>query len=230
MAKFCTNCGKKLKEGEVCTCKKVEVKTTDVKSYLTSLINIIKGIFTKPVDTLKSFINDNNFVLALIILAVASIATSALSLVLIKQILDLTMLGGGILGLGLSTFEIPYVKYFFITLFTSIATYFLLAGMLYLIGVVILKGETTFKKLMTLIASSSVIHIIGTILTTIIMLISFKLALVMFMISSLFYIFYLYQGMKFAFKVDENKLAYILTFALVVTDLVVIFVLPKLMY
>lgn len=231
MAKFCTNCGKKLKEGETCNCKKVEISTKDAGSYVTSLLNILKGTFTKPVDTLKSFIDDNNFILALIILAIASITTAILSLVLVKQLFgSLVMLGGGMFGIGFSTIEIPYVKYFFITLFTSIVTYLLLAGLLYLVGVIILKGETTLKKIMTLIASSSAINIVGTILTILIMLISFKLAIIIFMISSLLYMFYLYQGMKFTFKIDENKLAYILTSALVVTNLVVIFVLPKLMY
>ena len=72
-------------------------------------------------------------------------------------------------------------------------------------------------------------NIVGIILTTLIMLVSFKIAIVIFMISSLLYMFYLYQGMKFTFKIDENKLAYILTSALVITDIIVIFVLPKLM-
>lgn len=133
------------------------------------------------------------------------------------------------MSLSLSSVEIPYVKYFFIALFTSIVTYCLLAGILYLIGVSIFKGETTFKKIITLIASSSIVNIVGTILTTLIMLASFKIAIVVFVITSLLYMFYLYHGMKFTFKIDENKLAYILTLALIVTDVIVIFVLPKLM-
>ena len=52
MAKFCTNCGKKLKDGEVCNCKKVEISTKDFNSYMTSLLNVLKGMFVKPIDTL----------------------------------------------------------------------------------------------------------------------------------------------------------------------------------
>lgn len=230
MAKFCTNCGKKLKDGEVCDCKKVEISTKDFNSYMTSLLNVLKGMFVKPIDALKSFIADSNFVLALIILLIAALSTSAMTLVLIKQLYgQIGLLGGGMMGLALSSVEIPYVKIFFITLFVSIVVYFILAGMLYLVGSSILKGETTFKKIITLLASSSVVNIVGIILTTLIMLVSFKIAIVIFMISSLLYMFYLYQGMKFTFKIDENKLAYILTSALVITDIIVIFVLPKLM-
>ena len=65
MAKFCTNCGKKLKDGEVCNCKKVEISTKDFNSYMTSLLNVLKGMFVKPIDTLKSFIADSNFVFSI---------------------------------------------------------------------------------------------------------------------------------------------------------------------
>ena len=141
MAKFCTNCGKKLKDGEVCNCKKVEISTKDFNSYMTSLLNVLKGMFVKPIDTLKSFIDDSNFVLALIILLIAALSTSAMTLVLIKQLYgQIGLLGGGMMGLALSSVEIPYVKFFFITLFASIVVYFILAGMLYLVGSSILKG------------------------------------------------------------------------------------------
>lgn len=45
MAKFCTNCGKKLKDGEICECKKVEINTKDFNSCMTSLLNVLKGMF-----------------------------------------------------------------------------------------------------------------------------------------------------------------------------------------
>ena len=60
MAKFCTKCGKKLEEGQVCSCEAKATKATssnnggfDVKECANSYLDMLKGIFTKPVETIK---------------------------------------------------------------------------------------------------------------------------------------------------------------------------------
>ena len=50
MAKFCTKCGKKLEEGKTCDCEKTTVVNNNmVNDYM----EVLKGMFTKPLDTMK---------------------------------------------------------------------------------------------------------------------------------------------------------------------------------
>ena len=70
MAKFCTNCGKKLEEGKACDCQANVVASNnggfDFNATINSYIEMVKGIFVKPVDTIKKFATSSNFVLGLI--------------------------------------------------------------------------------------------------------------------------------------------------------------------
>ena len=52
MAKFCTKCGSKLVDGK---CPNCENKTTEVTTGFdfNELVSAVKGMFTKPVDTIK---------------------------------------------------------------------------------------------------------------------------------------------------------------------------------
>ena len=64
MAKFCTKCGKKLEDGKPCDCCKKEVKKEvvvesktngfDFNECVNSYIEMVKGIFVKPIDTIKT--------------------------------------------------------------------------------------------------------------------------------------------------------------------------------
>ena len=50
MAKYCIHCGKKLEDGEVCDCTANAVKSQS-NNLGTSLLEVLKGIFVKPIDT-----------------------------------------------------------------------------------------------------------------------------------------------------------------------------------
>ena len=51
MAKFCIHCGRKLEDGEVCTCQiEKQVNTHNIGA---DILDVIKGMFVKPVDTIK---------------------------------------------------------------------------------------------------------------------------------------------------------------------------------
>ena len=72
MAKFCTKCGKKLEDGQVCDCTKTVSQSAsqantgsqstgniDFNRGLNDYLDIIKGIFTKPADTIKKYAQSN---------------------------------------------------------------------------------------------------------------------------------------------------------------------------
>ena len=67
MAKFCTKCGKPLKDGKPCDCEK-KIKEEPVSNNLgENIIDIFKNIFIKPFDTIKRYANKDNTKLALIL-------------------------------------------------------------------------------------------------------------------------------------------------------------------
>ena len=92
MAKFCTKCGKKLEEGKKCSCSKVEVVKeetvtigTNANEIVNSLIDIVKGIFVKPIDTIKKYSDDANMVLGFILIAITSLITGIMGYLFTKS-------------------------------------------------------------------------------------------------------------------------------------------------
>ena len=91
MAKFCTKCGKPLVDGKPCDCSKehtkeepreekkveVEVEEEEESSQLGNILNdyldIVKGMFKKPVATLEKYLNTSYFNLAIISIALNAI-------------------------------------------------------------------------------------------------------------------------------------------------------------
>ena len=78
MAKFCTRCGKKLEEGQVCDCSSnVSAPTqasastnVDINQGFNDYINVIKGIFTKPSDTIKEYARSDKFLLGIVAMVI----------------------------------------------------------------------------------------------------------------------------------------------------------------
>ena len=92
MAKFCTKCGKKLEDGQVCDCEKKKAGAKAAKTeekvvatetapttgidfnwYANSYLDIIKGLFTKPVDAIKKYATSKNLGLGLVSMVIACI-------------------------------------------------------------------------------------------------------------------------------------------------------------
>lgn len=77
MAKFCTNCGKKLNKDGKCDCKveEKEIVTEEVtESKFSKILNecilIIKGMFIRPVDTMKDYAKRSKFDLGMILIII----------------------------------------------------------------------------------------------------------------------------------------------------------------
>ena len=124
MAKFCTKCGKELVEWK-CNCtseKKVSSEKVDFMGLLKQSIEIVKGIFIAPIDTIEENTNENKFNLSIVLIVAYGLAMGLFTLVLVKE------LSGIIMGLFFSGFsslltsnavEIPYVKIFIFDNFVS---------------------------------------------------------------------------------------------------------------
>lgn len=210
MAKFCIHCGRKLEEGEICTCQaNVQVQTNSIGS---NLGEVLKGMFVKPVDTIKAYTNEKNFSLALILLGIFSVATSLFVLSLVKNLTDAaTSSMGGLTLYAISSgvVQIPYLKIFFICLIAAVVFIFAYTGLLYLVNSVMFKGEKSFKKVFTMYGVNSVITTASLLVASIFMFLNPVLGVVVFLLGSVLNTLYVYKGIEVLGVKDENKHGYI---------------------
>ncbi len=208
MAKFCTNCGKELKEGEVCSCK-----ANGADNIGTALLEIGKGMFTHPVTTIKTYAKEQTFGVALILIGVMSLLTAVFSIALLKGVEDIissiysSLIGG--LSLGTMDANLPYARTFFTTWIMMVALAFVFAGLLYLVNTVMFKGKANFKTIFSLYGTVSVISSAALILGSILMFIHVGLGILAMALGSMLQMVYLYHGLKTVGPEDENKYGYI---------------------
>lgn len=210
MAKFCIHCGKKLEEGEVCSCQaNVQVQSDSIGS---NLAEVIKGMFVKPIDTIKAYTDEKSFSLALILLGIFSVATSLFVLSLIKNLTEVaTSSMGGLTLYAISSgvVQIPYLKIFFVGSIAAVIFIFMYTGLLYLVNSVMFKGEKSFKKVFTMYGVNSVITTVSLLVASIFMFLSPVLGVMIFLLGSVLNTLYVYKGIETLGVKDENKHGYI---------------------
>ena len=210
MAKFCIHCGKKLKDGEVCDCMaNVQVQTNDLG---TNLIDVLKGMFMKPIDTIKSYTEEKHFNLALVLVGILSLSTALFMMSLIKNVAEMAISSMGGLTLYAMTSvssQIPYLQIFFIGLISVIAFAFIYTGLLYLVNSVMFKGERSFKKVFTMYGVNSVVTSVTLLVTAIFMFINVFLGLLVLVLGSMLNMVYVYKGIERLGVKDKNKHGYI---------------------
>lgn len=224
MAKFCSNCGKKLEEGKSCNCKQ---ETNIMNNELvTSCIYIIKNIFVKPIDVVKEYTKANNFKLALILSAIMSILTALFMMPMVKEFANL-IYGTGEISLYsafVQTIEIPYFKIFLGVCLLVFSLTFVFTGALYLANTIIFKGESDFKTIYALYGVCSVVTSFALALGTLMAFLNIYLGLIVLMAGLILNMTYMIYGIKFIGPKDENKYGYIYLVAVVVNMIVTIFI------
>ena len=239
MAKFCTKCGKKLEEGQKCDCDKKEKVNAEVveekevitinNDMLNDYVEVVKGMFTHPVDTMKEYSKRSKFNLALIMILINCLISGLFVYLFAKEgtvSLVTMMYGRSYSSLASSSMEVP-VKVFFIAALL-IAVYFLcFGGLLHFISSTICKKESDIKKVYALIGVTSVFTTITTIVAIIGMYINIWIAVIILAIAGVLYLLHLYHGFTELTKNKKNKIAYVFTSAYVITLFVVCYILPK---
>lgn len=227
MAKFCTKCGKALVEGK-CTCSTKEVveEKVDFVGLLKQSIEVVKGIFVKPIDTLEENTKENKFNLAIMLMAAYGLAMGLFVLVLIKEISGIIL---GLFTTGYSSLlsteavEIPYVKIFVIALISAVAMFTIMSLVIYIISNKFLKDETSFKKVFTMFGVSSTVATVALLVSTIFIFVSYKIALIILLAGSLLNSYYSYKGLEFATNTDKNKLGYVFMASILISSFVISF-------
>ena len=228
MAKYCTKCGSELKSGICPKCKDAKSNEETSISVLTSdIIGLIKGMFIKPVDTMKAFIHQRNFNQALISLGICAIAMAFLVCILLKESINNTI-GMNVYGFH-RHMNIPYIRVFLITIVMAMAFYAFLAWITYLISTKCFKSKTSYKKMIAWLGATFSIMIVVYLAASICILIHPTLAMIVFISGSLLNTYYMYQGLCYACDVDKNQLGYVLMPSILITIFVIGYVIPMLL-
>ena len=237
MAKFCTNCGKKLVDGKPCDCEKkeskkveeVEVVSTGAGEMVNDYIEALKGIFTKPVDTMKKYAKSSKFVLAMIMLGINAIVFGLyIYLFAGESVSVLARLMGysSLMSLSGASVSVPASVFFWAFLFMAVF-FFALGGLLYLFCGPIMKDDTNFKEIMSLIGVNAVFTTITILVALIFVYIKTWISLVILMLGGFIFILNTYHGFTNLVKIDKNRIAYVFTASYAITLFVVCYILPK---
>jgi hypothetical protein len=187
MAKFCTKCGKKLEEGQKCTCEKIKrnenIKEESINFNVFS--KTIEDFLKKPFDKIQNLedLNENSYLYLL---------CSALSV--------------GLIGLNLVS---GYFFNFFSTTVLSLLVLFLFSFILYELGISAVKENWNFKKVIDIVALSSIVLSVGNILGFLIGFISLTIELIVIIMSLILFMIFIYQGIISNSNIDKNKIGYL---------------------
>lgn len=223
MAKFCIYCGKKLKENEVCDCQKI-VPASQEENLMTDLLDVFKGMFVKPMNTLKKYTNSSSFGLGLILIGIFAVVTSLFALSTVKNAYSLIMSSIGVsystLSYELGSVDVPYLKIFFTTFVVTIILTFIYTGLLYLVNTVIFKGDKDYKKTFSMYAINTTISSAALFVSIIFMFVNVTIALIILFIGLLLNLVYQIKSLNLLGVEDENKHGYIYVLTLVLNYIV----------
>ena len=230
MAKFCTKCGKPLKDGKPCDCekenKKEEIKeetteesSVDVGAAINNCVNILIGMFKNPSKTLAKKANKNNFTLAIVSIIVNTIIFG----------LTVHFLYSNIFGHELSFVESQleiFTKIFGLGSITSnqglnagifmIIMSLIIIGGLYIMHTGIYKKAIDSKKIVGVVGISELFFSLGLIVTIIVSFISPIVALIVFLLVALCFCVHIHQGMLEISDISSDKIVYTVSVSLAI--------------
>lgn len=222
MAKFCTKCGKPLKEGQICSCKEEEkndikkVSKTEIKEkveeikkneFVNELLDLIKGIFLKPVTAVINFSKESNFILGIILISLSSILIGLFGTILVDKTLNsfLGMFSYGLTGsLGFSFFK-TFISLTFISLVVSFAVSFFFD---IFVGKVF-KGNSSLKKMIACYGAICMLTSMIMVAAILFTFISIELSFIILLIGSIYSIVLLISSIKQLTDIENNNFVYV---------------------
>ncbi len=226
-ANYCNKCGNNLKEEN----NKESEKTN---SFITEISEDVKGIFVKPITTIKAFVENNNFMQGLLYLGINIIVMALLVLITLKSLYINT--GFQSLMFNFNTYDVgfngnlfPFFRIFLLVIISQFLIYVILSGIIY--GLIRLcNGLINFKNILCWLGINSLFSLITNIIIGIFMIVSVKLGTILFLLASIVFIYNTFKTINYITDTDENKLGYILATSLGLTTLIVLVLLPIILY
>ena len=220
--KFCPNCGKQLKKGEVCNCKKdSNVSNDDIATTFKGLYEDLINMIKKPATTLKDKMKNPDNKASLIILALISVAAGLFVLAFIHYLLVSTL---GKSAPSFKDIDFPTLKVFIYALLISFGSSFVPVLVSLGTAKIVKNDKFDFKKSLTLYAYSysplflvllviSLFLLININILTIIVLIG---AIIVCLASSINYI----KGYLDEVEISADKMVYTIAIMIVATGLI----------
>ncbi len=226
--KFCTNCGKELKEGETCSCKienKSEGITINTDKIVTSLNNALQTIvntFKKPATTIEKELEEKENGTSIVLIIALTISFALFLMAIISSTIKGALNAANNLTYGLTgsvSIDVPYFKVFIY----GILIYALMAVIPMLSALIIskvTKSSLTFKKAFKLYTVSNCPLIFCYLGMAIILLINVNLLTVLgyiaFAIMGIACFFNFILRCNKEITVKEDKRSYMLTSIIVI--------------
>ena len=221
MAKFCTNCGKELKDGK-CDCVKTKESSVITSDLFEKCKEVVKGLFNKPLTPIKENTNEGNFNFGLIALVIASIMTGLFSYFLLDNLSSFSVLGFRLI-------KISFIKTFITSFIFAAIWYAILGCTIYLLATKLFKLNINVKEVFTFIGILSIYLILAFIVSIILIFVSVKLMALVMLIVSLIYSVYFIVGLMEVTNIDKDKIAYLYIPSILITAFIVYYVLPRLL-
>ncbi len=212
MAKFCIHCGKKLEDGEVCACQANTQTQVASDNIGTDMLEAFKGMFARPVDTIKTYSDGKHFPLALILTGIFAFVTALFTCSLFKAAADVTVSSFGSISMYAMTssyVDIPYLKIFFIALVITIIFVFLYTGLLFLVNSIMFKGDKDYKKVFAMYGVNTIIASVALLVSAIFMFIHLVLGLTVLALGMILNVVYLFKGIEYLGVKNQNRHGYI---------------------
>ena len=223
MARFCTYCGSELKDGKCPKCSELQTKEEN-KSIVSDMMELIKGMFVKPVDTMKEFIQEENLNQALVSLGISATSIGLLICIFLKM----TNFMSHVYFPGVKTYHVPYVKIMIVSIVLVSIIYLLLSAITYFISTKCFKSNTSYQKIITWLGATASLMTVVYLVSAIGMLMHTTIGTIIFVAGSLLNTYYMYKGLSYACDVNENKLGYILMPSVLSTSFIIGYILPRL--
>lgn len=214
MAKFCTKCGGKLEEGKCPKCSEENVATEvitseDVKEHLNGVLGVIKGIFTKPISTIKDNKSEKNYVVGIILIVCTAILTGIYKIATIKNAYDVTVKNIKINSV-LPSVETNYLKSFMTEFAYNLVEYGLIVVIAYFVISKLSKNKVEFKEIVNIVGMSLAVVLVANLVNSILVFIDGEAITYIrgyiFTFAEAFKYLVLYEGIKEISKVDKERL------------------------
>lgn len=237
MAKFCNKCGKPLVDGKCPDCenKREETEVVVTESDLgNELLDIIKNIWQKPIQTIKKHTEESNIAITLIILAISIVIGGLFTYFYTNSLFkgitsdvnswltSIAMLTGEDYSAATTTINTPFFSLFISGVLTATLGYvfFILLAKLF-VGV-IFKGKATLKEYASVISLASIFSTVATLISIIIGFISYKVASFIYLAGLIVFIVMVVQSFIDILKAKEDRLGYAVSLAIIFTYILVI--------
>ena len=219
--RFCTNCGKELKEGEVCDCTKEAPTASSINGD--AIVNTCKDIwhtilnvFKKPATTISEEANSSKSNKSIILIIVLAISFAFYLMAIFANVAKgVEEAANSLWSLSSTSVEVPYFQIFIY----GIIIYAILAILPVVAALVVAKiaknSNFTFKKAFNLYITSNAPMVFVYLGMAIILLLNVSLLTVLGTIAtiiiSLFCFFNFILGFNAETKIKEDKRSYAIT-------------------